>query len=117
MSNRIRIFAGSPGDVEKEKESLAGVIDELNRTISSLVPHKPTLLELITWKTHTYPAGGRPQGVINMQIGDYDIFLGIMWKRFGTPTGEALSGTEEEYTRAFENWKKSGKPHLMFYFC
>jgi hypothetical protein len=37
-------------------------------------------MEIVDWRTHVAPDMGRPQAVINAQIGDYDIFLGIMWK-------------------------------------
>ena len=74
-------------------------------------------LELVRWETHASPAAGRPQGVINNQIGEYDIFVGIMWRRFGTPTGEAGSGTEEEFNRAYHSFSERGVPHIMFYFC
>jgi hypothetical protein len=60
---------------------------------------------------------GRPQGEINKQIGAYDIFVGIMWKRFGTPTGKANSGTEEEFRRAYDMWEKNKTPRILFYFC
>jgi hypothetical protein len=60
---------------------------------------------------------GRPQEVINGQIGEYDIFVGIMWKRFGTPTGMAQSGTEEEFRLAYDAWQQSKSPSILFYFC
>ena len=31
-----------------------------------------------------------------MQIADSDVVVGIFWKRFGTPTRDAQSGTEYE---------------------
>ena len=41
-----------------------------------------------------------------------------MWTRFGTPTAKARSGTEEEYERARQAWKRKHKhkPSVMFYF-
>jgi hypothetical protein len=39
-----------------------------------------------------------------------------MWQRFGTPTGEAGSGTEEEFHRALERWKRTGAPEILLYF-
>ena len=30
--------------------------------------------------------GSEPQEVVNKQIQDYDIFVGILWHRIGTPT-------------------------------
>ncbi len=44
------------------------------------------------------------------------MFVGILWKRFGTPTKRAESGTEEEFNRAYQFWKEYGRPHIMFYF-
>ena len=61
---------------------------------------------------------GGPQDVINQQIGnDYDIFLGIMWGSFGSPTHHAGSGTKEEFDRAFSRWEKSPESvEIMCYF-
>jgi hypothetical protein len=55
--------------------------------------------------------------VINEQIGEYDIFIGAMWRRFGTPSGVAGSGTEEEFRIAYKRLEESPQLALMFYFC
>ena len=102
---KVRLFVASPGDVQRERDSIVRVVTELELVI-----------ELIRWETHAHPALGRPQGVINAQIGDYDIFVGIMWKRFGTPTGQADSGTEEEFNLAYEEWKRNNRLQVLFYF-
>ena len=75
-------------------------------------------LKLIKWETHAYPAAGADaQDVINTQIDEeYDVFVGIMWKRFGTGSNRAKSGTVEEFSRAFTRFKATGSPQLMFYF-
>ena len=39
-----------------------------------------------------------------------------MWKRLGTPTQRAKSGTAEEFERAYTLWSEHGIPLLMFYF-
>lgn len=56
--------------------------------------------------------------VINEQInGEYDVFIGIFWQRFGTPTSRYESGTLEEYENAkkkYENDKEN--THIMMYF-
>jgi len=111
---KIRVFVASPGDVGQERESLKSVIDELNTTIA---PYKGLSLELVKWETHATPSMGRAQGVINSQLGQYDIFIGIMWKRFGTPTGKAESGTQEEFQIAYEQWKSTKSIRILFYFC
>ena len=104
---KIKVFASSPCDVSYERQQLGKVFEKLNRTLGR---EKNIHLELVTWETHTQPSMGRPQGVINKQIGTYDIFIGIMWKRFGTPTGKAESGTEEEFQLAYEGWKNNNHP-------
>ncbi len=113
----IRLFVASPGDVSVERDIVAKLVAELNLTIAMVAPEKETTLETVRWETNTYPAAGRAQAVINEQIGAYDIFLGIMWTRFGTRTGAAESGTEEEFNLAYDAWQQTGRPEIMFYFC
>ena len=112
----IRVFVASPGDVQRERDSLLGVINEINRSLDALVPQAATRLDLVRWETDAFPEMGRAQAVINRQIGAYDIFIGILWKRFGTPTGKASSGTEEEFQIAYRRWRKHGTPTILFYF-
>jgi len=53
----------------------------------------------------------------NLNLPSYDIFIGILWKKFGTLTGRACSGTEEEFNRAYERYKENpSKLRIMFYF-
>jgi hypothetical protein len=55
--------------------------------------------------------------VINKQLkDDYDIFVGIMWSRFGSPTNRETSGTKEEFERAFNRNQSNEDVSLMFYF-
>lgn len=110
---KIRLFVASPGDVHRERDSIAGVVEELNNTIGRNLGF---VIDLVKWETHCHPAMGRPQEVINVQIGAYDIFLGMMWRRFGTPTGKAESGTQEEFNLAYEEWQRDNKLNICFYF-
>jgi hypothetical protein len=114
MAKDFRVFLASPGDVATERAAMDAVVDEVNQIQGSVLDYK---LELIRWETHTAPGGGRPQQVINDMIGQYDIFVGVMWHRFGTPTGVAGSGTEEEFRIAQAEWEKDHERPLMFYFC
>jgi len=110
---KVRVFIASPCDVQKERDSLDNVVRELNGTYG---PTFGLVIELVRWETHCRPAMGRPQAVINEQIGEYDVFVGIMWNRFGGPTGEAESGTAEEFGLALERWRRDKRPHISFYF-
>ena len=115
---KVRIFVASPGDVHLERIQLSKVVEELNGTISAIAPEKRIILELIKWETHVHPGLGKDaQDVINQQIDKYDIFIGIIWKRLGTPTTEARSGTEEEFQHAYSIWKQNKSFPVMVYFC
>lgn len=111
----LSIFLASPGDVGAERNNVNAFVIEWNDLWSDEIG---IYLRLVKWETNAYPAAGADgQDVINAQIGEeYDVFLGIMWKRFGTPTGRAASGTVEEFERALARNRASGSPELLFYF-
>jgi tetratricopeptide (TPR) repeat protein len=54
---------------------------------------------------------------VTMRIEDADVVVGIFWKRFGTPTLDAGSGTGHELRRAWSAWRENGRPQVMVYFC
>jgi hypothetical protein len=68
----------------------------------------------MNWRTHSHPAAGdRPQALINRQVVDRsDIVVGLFRSRFGSPTGVADSGTEEEIRRGIKQRKE-----VMVYFA
>jgi hypothetical protein len=107
-------MVSSPADVELERRQVLEAVDELNRTVG---PSLSLLIQAFDWSRDVYPGAGRPQGVVNDQLGAYDIFVGLMWRRFGSLTGHAGSGTEEEFLLAYDSWKQSGSPKILFYFC
>lgn len=118
-TRRIRVFVSSPGDVADERAQCGAAVQELNATLRALLPDRGVELELIRWETHTFPdIAGEPQQVVDDQIAvDYDIFIGIMWTRFGTPTSTAGSGTEHEFRAAYTGWQERRIPaHILFYF-
>lgn len=106
----------SPSDVSDERALFEEVVNEWNKAWSRELGLR---LELVRWETHAFPAiGNDAQDVINQQIpNDYDLFFGIMWSRFGTPTGRSGSGTEEEFRQALERYQITNtKPDIAFYF-
>ena len=112
----IRIFLASPEDCADDREKVKAVIQELNGTVARA---KGLVLEPYTWKD-VVGGMGRPEQVIldQIQMGEIDIFVGLMWRRFGTPTGKAYdSGTEEEFFQAYTTWCSKGQPRILFYFC
>lgn len=110
------LFVASPSDVAEERERLQSAIEELNATWSRQIGAR---IELVRWETHAYPGvGADPQDVINREIpADFDIFIGIMWYRFGKPTGRAGSGTLEEFQLAKARYDRDpSSVHIMMYF-
>jgi hypothetical protein len=118
----LRIFAISPGDMVAERAHLSTVVDEL----APLAKHVGVVLEVVDWQ-QVVPDMGRPQGVIFDQLepDSWDLVVGLLWHRFGTPpgasdpkTGKAYrSGTEEEFRTAYRLWQEHGRPRVMFYRC
>ena len=111
----LQVFVASPGDVEAERASVAHMADEWNNVWSEFLGIR---IEVLRWETHSYPdAGNDAQDVINRQLGtEYDIFIGVMGSRVGTPTARAASGTLEEFSRALSSFRLTKSPRLMFYF-
>ena len=110
----IRVFTASPGDVHDERQRAAMVIDEVGRAVGP--PHN-IQLEPVRWETHAWPdIGEDAQDVINRQISPFDVLVGIMWRRFGTRTKRAESGTEEEFKRGVRIVQVSRTPedHVLF---
>ncbi len=112
----LSVFVASPSDVGDERTKLEEVIRELNITWSRELGLR---LDLVRWETHAFPgAGDDAQAVINEQIvDDCDLFVGIMWCRYGTATGRAESGTQEEFLRAKSRYDRDhNSVKLMIYF-
>lgn len=110
----MRVFIASPGDVADERDITSHVVAESNRIFGNPFGVQ---LEPVRWETHAWPdVGDDAQNVINKQIREFDVLVGIMWKRFGSPTKRAKSGTGEEFDRAYQLFKKYGRPKIMFYF-
>jgi hypothetical protein len=110
---KVDIFVASTGEVRELRDALGVVVTDLNGTLGR---QQQAVIELIRWETHARPSVGRPQAVINRQIDAYDLFVGILWKRFGTPTGLAESGTEEEFRIAWERYGQGSISDVLFYF-
>ena len=113
----LKAVVASPSDVKAERNCLEDVVEEVNRGVAG---DRRLRLELARWETDAYPGfhPEGPQGLVDkvLRIEDCDVVIGIFWKRFGTPTGDAESGTEHEIRKAYEGWKKDGRPQLMVYF-
>jgi hypothetical protein len=109
----FKIFLASPSDTAKERLKTQEIVNEINKTSGK----DEYTIELFLWEENTYSAIGEDgQDVINNQNFDYDIFIGIMSHKFGSPTKRALSATAEEYEIALQKYKDKKVKNIMFYF-
>jgi hypothetical protein len=60
--------------------------------------------------------GEYAQEVVNQQLNDYEIYVGLWRESRGTPTPVAPSGTVEEMRNALNRHKKWRRPWVMAYF-
>lgn len=110
------IFVSSPQDLETERAEISNIISELNLTYAS---RKSINIDVLKWETHSAPgiSENYTQDIINQDIGEeYDIFIGMLWQKFGTKTEVANSGTEEEFLNAVEKFRNNEKIQILFYF-
>jgi len=116
MSVKIyKCFIASPSDTQEERDVCDKVFEEINKTLGE---HLNFRIESKKWEKNARPAfGSDGQAVINEQLlNNYDLFIGIMWNKFGTPTPRAGSGTEEEFNHAYEKLQGNNDLDILFYF-
>lgn len=117
MDTKIyKAFIASPSDTEQERRLCDKIFEEIN---SGLGEHFKFRVESLKWEKDVKPTikDQDAQSIIFDQIGNtYEIFIGIMNKKFGSPTPRAGSGTEEEFNEAFKRYKEKNDIEIIFYF-
>lgn len=107
---RYTVLLSAPTDAKAECKAADDELQEINRTHSTEmgVEFYPT-----DWRRDARAdSGDEPQKLLNRQIvEDADIILAIFKGRFGTPTSDYGSGTEEEIMLGLEMGK-----HVLVYF-
>jgi tetratricopeptide (TPR) repeat protein len=119
---KLRIFAASPTDTAAERAK----VETVAAMLEPLADNLGIVLKVEDWRA-VVPDMGRPEQVILDQLKptSWDVFIGILWHRFGTPPAgrdpqnqkEYLSGTEEEFKTAYRLWEQYQKPRIMMYRC
>ena len=109
--NVLRVFLASPSNLEDERKATKEMVDRLNLTIRE----SGWTVALLGWEDRP-PGFGRPQAQINADVDACDLFLGVLWRRWGSPSGEFKSGFEEEFERAISRRKRSASPEIWIYF-
>ena len=107
---RYTVLLSAPGDAAHECEIADDELQKINRTHSGEtgIEFYPT-----DWRRDSRAdSGDEPQKLLNRQIvEDADIILAIFKERFGTPTSQYGSGTEEEIMLGLE----MGKTVLVYF--
>ncbi|MBP7568664.1 MAG: DUF4062 domain-containing protein [Acidobacteria bacterium] len=112
---RLRLLLSSTSELEAERLLIEEAIADVNRVIEDLCGAS---IRLVDWRRDVVPGiATDPQRVINEQTGDYDIYVGVLGSRFGTPTPRAGSGTEDEFNAAYARFRTDPTSvRLLFYF-
>lgn len=113
---KLTIFVSGTSEADSEKSAFRRVVEELNRMLEKT--HGITI-RVLSWPDDFRPGVNTdPQAELNRQIGSsYDIYLGVLGSRFGTPTQRAGSGTEEEFEAALARFLADTRSvRLLFYF-
>jgi len=115
MSNKmieIKIFVAGPTDVGEER----GIVEEVAHAINNATGRVHNFFLRVIGAQTTAPGIGDPQDLINVTADEADLVVVIFWRRFGSSTSQYSSGTEEEFSRAIERWRRRRRPQIMLYF-
>ncbi len=112
---QLTLFASSTSEAAAEIAALRKIIEGLNRQLERA--HAITL-RMLSWPDDIRPGVSTdPQSEINRQVAGYDIYLGLLGTRFGTPTSKNESGTQEEFETALLRFSSDPTSvRLLFYF-
>src|SRR6185436_10031807 len=116
--SQYHVFLASPGDVGPERQFVRKFFDEYNRHTAHIWRAR---FEVVDWENYATIGIGRPQELITQQTlekhrASLALVIGIMAQRFGSPTGKAESGTEEEFNWAMQSHRDSGFPEIKWFF-
>jgi hypothetical protein len=115
MNNKltiIQVFLASPGDLVEERKLAKSIVDTYNRNFSELLGYH---VQLVGWED-TASRFGRPQEIINRDLLKCELFIGMIWQRWGTPPsddGAYSSGFEEEFNIAIRGREESNCPEVV----
>jgi hypothetical protein len=104
MNRVIPVFIGSPGDVSPEREHCENAVHALAPKLASVFGVTLVPLRWEQFAPVSSADASHPQTDILRRIEPYSIFIGILWRRYGTPVDtNGDSGTEKEFAHALEN--------------
>jgi hypothetical protein len=111
-AREIVVFLASPSDVLEERAAVRRAAQVVNDTVARKFGLR---LHVEGWE-QVQPALGRPQGLINPLVDECDVFVGLLDKRWGTPTGTHTSGFHEEFERILARQDEQPPPAAGLFF-
>ncbi len=114
-TRRIPVFIASPNDVASERKRFKAVIGDLNRGFGE---GANVVFDPLGWEDTLSTVGRRSQSVINLEVDKCEVFILVMWKRWGQEASDSKydSYTEEEFHRALNRFKQTGSPRIFIFF-
>lgn len=110
----LTAFIASPSDLAEERRIAFDVVGEVNGMVKKL----GWSIDLLGWED-TLPGFGRPQALINRDVEECDLFIGLLWRRWGTqPALDSTfsSGFEEEFSIAKTRREGGTSPEIWMFF-
>lgn len=113
----IRVFLSHPTEMNKYARLAKSVIEKGNATWEK--DHRATVRILTFSDLHSRYSQAGVQAAINDAVfGNFEIYSGFMGARFGRPTNNFGSGTEEEYRTAVRRHEEGKSPsRILLGFC
>lgn len=112
----LTIFISGTSETDADRTALKGILQNLSQIIELT---QNTSIRVVTWPDDFNPGVNEdPQMEIKRQLkNEYDIYLGLLGSRFGSPTPRAESGTVEELYDAIAQFHQdTSSLRVLFYF-
>ncbi len=112
---KIRVFIASPSDLESERLVFRNICQELNEGFGDGAGIR---FEPLGWEDTLSSVGRRNQSVINQEIDCCDVFVLVLYRRWGqrAPDSRFSSYTEEEFHRALDRLRHTKAPEIFVFF-
>lgn len=102
----------SPSDLLYERTEIKSEIERFSRN------HEATGIIFKVIDSEEVPSsfGNDPQQILDDAFDQFDIYIGLMRSKFGSPTTKHASGTEGEFRTALSRLEKGECSDVSFYF-
>jgi hypothetical protein len=115
---RYHVFLASPSDVREHRDFVWAFFADYNIQHAAA---KGLEFRVVDWENYATIGVGEPQKLITRPTlakfrDTLVLVIGILGRRFGTPTSTHESGTEEEFETALGWWQQTKQPEIKWFF-